>query len=227
MDFSARRHMDEELQGVRDTLFKMAVLTEKSVKDAVWALVNRDESVAQSVLNGDDAIDALAHDVDSSCFSLIARYQPVALDLRQIAAMVHMAIDLERIGDLAGNIAEIVMHRPILAKPLVDIPRMSELVIEMINLSMTAFLKEDVAPAHKAFAMDDLVDDLETQVFRELFVMIMENPEIMERANRLIMISRILERAGDHATNLSEQACFAITGEKVKASQFRRPREAL
>ena len=90
MDFSARRHMDEELQGVRDTLFKMAVLTEKSVKDAVWALVNRDESVAQSVLNGDDAIDALAHDVDSSCFSLIARYQPVALDLRQIAAMVHM-----------------------------------------------------------------------------------------------------------------------------------------
>ena len=226
MDFSTRRHMDEELQGVRDALFKMAVLAEKSVKDAVWALVNRDTAVAQSVLDGDDAIDELAHEIDTACFFLIARYQPVALDLRQIAAMVHMVIDLERIGDLAGNIAKIGMQVPILAKPLVDIPRMSELVIEMINLSMTAFLKGDVAPAHKAFAMDDLVDDLETQVFRELFVMMMENPNIMERANRLIMVSRILERAGDHATNLSEQACFVISGEKVKASQFRRAKEA-
>ena len=226
MDFSARKHMDGELQGVRDALFKMAVLAEKSVKDAVWALANRDTAVAQSVLDGDDVIDELAHEIDTACFSLIARYQPVALDLREIAAMVHMVIDLERIGDLAGNIAKIGVQVPVLAKPLVDIPRMSELVIEMINLSMTAFLKRDVAPAHRAFAMDDLVDDLETQVFRELFVMMMENPSIMERANRLIMVSRILERAGDHATNLSEQACFVISGEKVKASQFRRAKEA-
>lgn len=225
MDFNTRRHMDEDLQGVRDTLFKMATLAEKSLSDAVWALVDRNTGVAQSVLDGDDVIDEMALQIDTACFSLIARYQPVALDLRGIAAMVHMAIDLERIGDLAGNIAKIATQMPLLAKPLVDIPRMSELVIEMINLSMTAFLKGDVAAAHKAFAMDDLVDDLESQVFRELFVMIMENPAIMARANRLITISRILERVGDHATNLSEQACFAITGEKVKASQFRRAKE--
>jgi phosphate transport system protein len=145
---------------------------------------------------------------------LIATQQPMAKDLRTIAAIWTMTIDLERVGDHAEDIARMVMRigaEPLL-KPLVDIPRMAELVREMLREGLDAFVKHDVALAEHMAAADDEVDHLYSQVFRELLAIMIEDPKTVEPATRLLMAAQAVERMGDHATNIAERVIYMVTG---------------
>lgn len=219
--------MDEEMEQLKANLLKLASLAEDSVRKAIWALKNQDMALAEEVVVADDAIDDLAHKIDEDSLQIIASYQPVAMDLRVVAAVIHLAVDLERIADIAGNIAKTALktgHRKPL-KPLIDIPRMGEVLCEMIDTAMKSFINQDIDLAKKVCAMDDLMDDLNQQIFNELLLIMIEDPRTIEQATMLLHLAGRLERAGDHATNLAEWIIFMITGKTVKASSFRRPKE--
>ncbi len=200
----------------------------EALETAVWALKNRDEAAAREVLEKDDLIDDLEDRIDESCMEFAARYQPLGEDLRTVTSIMHIAVDLERIGDYGGNIAktaiELASKTPI--KPLIDIPRMVEAIKRMLDMAMTAMDTRSPEKAMEVFPMDDQVDDLEKQIMRELFLMVMEKPERIEQSLKLINVSRTLERAGDHVTNVAERIAYMYTGKTVKASQYRRKRES-
>jgi len=224
-DINVRKHMDEDLERLRADMLKLGGLAQSAIDRSVSALSRQDLALAEEVIAGDDEVDALANALDADCFRMIAKYQPVALDLRTISGAIHMAVDLERIADIGVNVAEAAMelNRQHLIKPLVDIPRMGRVVAEMVDRAMRAYLNRDVEEARGVCARDDEVDDLERQVFRELLVLMLESPRTIAQATELINVARNLERAGDHATNLGEQILFMVTGKVVKASTFRRP----
>ena len=220
-----RKHMDEEMERIRADLLKLGGLAGSFIQNAVWALAKQDLDLAAKVVAGDDEVDALANRLDTDCFQFIARYQPLAADLRTASALIHMTVDLERIADIGVNVAECALEigtaRPL--KPLVDLPRMGDLVGNMVDGAMKALFHRDPEAAKRVCAGDDEVDDLERQVFRELLVLMIEHPRTIEQATTLIDVARNLERAGDHATNLGEHILFLLTGQHVKASSFRRP----
>jgi phosphate transport system protein len=224
-DFNVRKHMDEDMDRLRSAMLKLGGLAESAVDRSVSALARQDVPLAEEVIAGDDEVDDLAHRIDLDCFRMIAKYQPMALDLRTLSSAIHMAVDLERIADIGVNVAEsaVEMARTHPMKPLVDIPRMGERVAAMIDAAMRAYLNGDTGLAEQVCAMDDQVDDLERQVFRELLVLMIENPKTIAQGTELINVARNLERAGDHATNLGEQILFMTTGKVAKASTFRRP----
>ncbi len=224
---NVRQTIDAELEGLRRNLLNLANLAGEAVKKALWALCEQDKALAREVIDADDDLDRRALRIDEDCLRFIARFQPVAQDLRTVSAISHMAIDLERIGDLGVNVAKSAVRladRPFV-KPLIDIPRMGEILQEMIDAAMRAFINGDAEEAKRACAMDDTIDDLERQVFREMLLMMMEKPRIIEDGTALITVARTLERAADHVTNLAERVLYVITGKVASASQFRRPKE--
>lgn len=224
---NVRQTIDAELEGLRRSLLNLANLAGEAVKKALWALREQDKALAREVIDADDDLDRRALRIDEDCLRFIARFQPVAQDLRTVSAISHMAIDLERIGDLGVNVAKSAVRladRPFV-KPLIDIPRMGEILQEMIDAAMRAFINGDAEEAKRACAMDDTIDDLERQVFREMLLMMMEKPRIIEDGTALITVARTLERAADHVTNLAERVLYVITGKVASASQFRRPKE--
>ncbi|MDD4365701.1 MAG: phosphate signaling complex protein PhoU [Synergistales bacterium] len=224
---NVRQTIDAELEGLRRNLLNLANLAGEAVKKALWALREQDKALAREVIGADDDLDRRALRIDEDCLRFIARFQPVAQDLRTVSAISHMAIDLERIGDLGVNVAKSAVRladRPFV-KPLIDIPRMGEILQEMIDAAMRAFINGDAEEAQRACAMDDTIDDLERQVFREMLLMMMEKPRIIEDGTALITVARTLERAADHVTNLAERVLYVITGKVASASQFRRPKE--
>jgi len=189
-----------------------------SVNIAVLSLVQRDEKKAREVINGDDKLDEMEMKIEKDCISLIALQQPIAEDLRIIAAGLKIITDLERIGDRAVDIAEIVLEmadRPHV-KPLIDIPRMSELAQEMIKDSLIAFAANDVKLAESLGKRDDLVDALNDQVRRELMEIIIEDPRKLADATRLMFVASYLERIADHSTNIGERVIYMVEGRRVK-----------
>lgn len=226
-ELNVRKTQDEALDRIREQLLKLGNLAQDAIRKAVWALEKQDEALSREVLEGDDVLDDLASGIEEGCLLFTARYQPVAQDLRTISAINRMAIDLERIGDLGVSIAKITrfFFGKTLIKPLIDIPRMAEIVEEMIDGTMRAFINRDAEEAKKVCAMDDLLDDLDRQIFNELLLLMIENPRVIEQATQLVLVSRALERAGDHTTNLAEKTIYMVTGKNVKASEFRRKRE--
>ncbi|NLI96147.1 MAG: phosphate signaling complex protein PhoU [Synergistaceae bacterium] len=226
-ELNVRKTQDEALDRIREQLFKLGNLAQDAIRKAVWALEKQDETLSREVLDGDDVLDELASSIEEGCLLYTARYQPVAQDLRTISAINRMAIDLERIGDLGVSIAKITrfFFGKTLIKPLIDIPRMAGLVEEMIDGTLRAFLNRDVEEAKRVCAMDDMLDDLDRQIFNELLLLMIENPRVIEQATQLVLVSRALERAGDHTTNLAEKTIYMITGKQVKASEYRRKRE--
>lgn len=226
-ELNVRKTQDEALDRIREQLFKLGNLAQDAIRKAVWALEKQDETLAREVLDGDDVLDELASSIEEGCLLYTARYQPVAQDLRTISAINRMAIDLERIGDLGVSIAKITrfFFGKTLIKPLIDIPRMAGLVEEMIDGTLRAFLNRDVEEAKRVCSMDDMLDDLDRQIFNELLLLMIENPRVIEQATQLVLVSRALERAGDHTTNLAEKTIYMITGKQVKASEYRRKRE--
>ncbi len=212
------RHFDEELQLLKTRLLEMGGLAEERVRAAVRSLVDRDRPGIDAAIRGDEPINALHIEIDSRCFTLLALHQPMASDLRTIVAAVKINTDLERVGDLAVNIGEAarryVEHPPV--KPLIDIPRMGDIAQAMLRDALDAFVRRDTVLAQRVLDEDDILDGLKTQIFRELLTHMLETPAIVEPALDLILISRHLERIGDHATNIAEDVIFMVSARDVR-----------
>jgi phosphate transport system protein len=196
----------------------MGGLAEEQVRLAVKALTERDRELVALALNGDEPINRLHIEIDGRCFTLLALHQPIAVDLRAIVAAVKINTDLERVGDLAINIAEAArryaQHAPV--KKLIDIPRMANIAQNMLRDSLDAFVRRDTDLAQRVLNEDDKLDDLKTQIFRELLTYMLQDPSTIEGALDLILISRHLERIGDHATNIAEDVIFMVSARDVR-----------
>jgi phosphate transport system protein len=212
------RHFQEELEQLKARLLEMGGLAEEQVRLAVKGLVERDRELIARALVGDGPLNALHIEVDNRCFMLLALYQPMAVDLRAIVAAVKINTDLERVGDLAINIAEAarqyVAHPPV--KRLIDIPRMASIAQSMLRDALDAFVRSDMALAQRVLDEDDKLDDLKTQIFRELLTYMLQDPSTIEPALDLVLVSRHLERIGDHATNIAEDVIFIVSARDVR-----------
>ena len=212
------RHFQEELEQLKARLLEMGGLAEEQVRLAVKGLVHRDRDLIARVLTGDDPLNALHIELDNRCFTLLALYQPMAVDLRAIVAAVKINTDLERVGDLAINIAEAaqryVAHPPV--KKLIDIPRMANIAQSMLRDALDAFVRRDTDLAQTVLNEDDTLDSLKTQIFRELLTYMLADPSTIEPALDLVLVSRHLERIGDHATNIAEDVIFMVSAKDVR-----------
>ena len=212
------RHLAQELDGLRERVLRMAEAAEERLRIVLHALVERDHTLLAEVIGGDDPINAFHIDIDNACFTLIALYQPVAVDLRIIVSTLKVNADLERVGDLAVNIAEAAQrylaHPPV--KPLIDLPRMSALSLKMLREAVDAFMASDVDLAKNVLRQDDWLDGLKDQILRELMTYMLGNQHVIEPAVDLILISRHLERVGDHATNIAEDVIFIVEARDVR-----------
>jgi phosphate transport system protein len=212
------RRVDIELRELRQDLVSMAGLAEAAIGKAVRALVVRNQKLAAEVLRNETAINEMEIRIDERCMRLFALHQPEAGDLRFIAMALKINGDLERIGDLAVNIAQRVqelLREPVL-KPLIDLPRMAELSQKMLHDSLDAFVQGNAELARDVCRRDDEVDDLGDQIFRELLTYMLEDASTITRGLHLILISRHLERVADHATNISEDVIYLIQGKTIK-----------
>jgi phosphate transport system protein len=211
-------HFLEELESLQGKLLEMGGLAEERVRAAVEGLVSRDRALNEEVLRGDEPINRLHIEIDERCFRLLALHQPMATDLRQIVAAVKINTDLERVGDLAVNIAEAAgryaLHAPV--KKLIDIPRMGYIAQAMLRDALDAFVRRDVLLARQVLNADDELDGLKTQVFRELLTYMLQDPTTVEPSLALILVSRHLERIGDHATNIAEDVIFMVSALDVR-----------
>ncbi|HWQ69597.1 MAG TPA: phosphate signaling complex protein PhoU [Patescibacteria group bacterium] len=215
---TTHRHFDEQLQELREHLLAMGSLAETMIVKSVKALVDRSETLVQEVFAHEEEMDQRCIETDERCFTLLALQQPMAGDLRFIAAAIKINSDIERIGDLAVNITQATMsliRQPTL-KPLIDIPRMAQLCQEMVKKSLDAFVARDAELARIVIESDDPVDLLRDQVFRDLLNFMITDPTTVPRALDLVLISRYLERIADHATNIAEDVVYIVRGEDVR-----------
>jgi phosphate transport system protein len=212
------RHFQEELEALQGRLLEMGGLAEERVSAAVQSLVSRHIVAIEHVLYGDEPINALHVEIDNRCFKLLALHQPMATDLRAIVAAVKINTDLERVGDLAVNIAEAAKryatHPPV--KKLIDIPQMGDIAQEMLHDALDAFVRRDTKLAQRVLNEDDRLDGLKTQIFRELLEYMLKDQATVEPAIDLILVSRHLERIGDHATNIAEDVIFMVSALDVR-----------
>ena len=212
------RHFEEDLGQLKTRLLEMGGLAEERLRMAVTGLVDRDLSVLDKVLTGDADINQLHIEVDDRCFKLLALQQPMAVDLRAVVAAVKINSELERVGDLAVNIAEAasrtLQHPPV--KELIDIPRMASIAQEMLRDALDAYVRRDTGLAQRVLSRDDELDLLKTMVFRELIGMMVKDQAIIQASLDLILISRHLERTGDHATNIAEDVIFMVSARDVR-----------
>lgn len=212
------RPFDEELKLLKEKLLEMAARAEEQIALAVRALKDRQEKLACEVLERETAINRLDIEVDEMAMRLLALRQPMATDLRFITSAMSIGTDLERIGDLAVNIAErtldLLKHPQL--KPLIDIPRMAELSQEMVRDALNAFVNGDDKLAKEVCERDDQVDKLNDQVFRELLTYMMQDSRTITRAVDLILVGRHLERIADHATNIGEDVIYMVKGRIIK-----------
>ena len=213
-----QRHFHEELEGVKQTLLAMGGLVEDQIRRAMKALLERDDALAQEVIDRDRQVNTYDVEVDEQCVSLLALYQPAAGDLRFITTAMKIVTDLERIGDQAVNIAQRVLelNREPQLKPYIDLPRMAEKAQRMVKESLDAFVARDTALARQVCGKDAEVDALKEQIFRELLTFMMEDPRTIPRAIRVILISRFMERVADHATNIAEMVVYMVEGKMVR-----------
>ena len=212
------RHFEEDLGQLKTRLLEMGGLAEERLRMAMTGLVDRDLGVLDKVLAGDADINQLHIEVDDRCFKLLALQQPMAVDLRAVVAAVKINSELERVGDLAVNIAEAasrtLQHPPV--KELIDIPRMASIAQEMLRDALDAYVRRDIALAQRVLSRDDELDLLKTMVFRELIGMMVKDQSIIQASLDLILISRHLERTGDHATNIAEDVIFMVSARDVR-----------
>lgn len=212
------RQFDEELKKLKERLLYMASLVEESIAMAIKGLKECKEELAQEVLKREETINLMDIEIDELCMRLFALRQPLASDLRFISSGMKIGSELERMGDLAENIAERTLELlkfPIL-KPLIDIPRMALLAQKMVKDSITAFINRDEKLARSVCERDDEVDSLNDQVFRELLTYMMQDPSTINRAVDLILVGRHLERIADHATNIGEDVIYLVKGKTIK-----------
>ena len=212
------RPFDEELKLLKEKLLDMASRAEEQIGLAVRGLKDRKQEIACEVLEKEEAINRLDIEIDDMAMRLLALRQPMATDLRFITSAMKIGSDLERIGDLAVNIAERTLELlkfPQL-KPLIDIPRMAELAQEMVRDALNAFVNGDANLAKNVCQRDDQVDQLNSQIFRELLTFMMADATTIPRAVDLILVGRHLERIADHATNIGEDVIYMVRGKTIK-----------
>ncbi len=212
------RHFHEELEALKQTLLAMGGLVEDQIRRVMKALLERDDAMAQEVIERDRQVNTYDVEVDEQCVSLLALHQPAAGDLRFITTAMKIVTDLERIGDQAVNIAQRVLdlNREPQLKPYIDLPRMADQAQRMVKESLDAFVARDTALARQVCGEDTDVDLLKEQIFRELLTFMMEDPRTIPRAIRLILISRFMERVADHATNIAEMVVYMVEGKMVR-----------
>jgi len=214
----AVRHFQEEMDALHNRLLEMGGLAEERVRSAVDGLVARDDDIIDDVLAGDEPVNRFQIEIDDRAFRLLALFQPMATDLRSIVAALKINGDLERVGDLAVNIAEAakryVTHPPV--KKLIDIPRMADIAQSMLRDALDSYVKGDTALAQAVLDRDDELDSLKTQVFRELLTYMLQDPATIEPSLDLVLVSRHLERIGDHATNVAEDVIFMVSAKDVR-----------
>ncbi len=212
------RHFHEELETLKQTLLAMGDLVEEQIRRVMHALLQGDDTLAQDVIERDRQVNAYDVEVDETCVNLLALHQPAASDLRFITTTMKIVTDLERIGDQAVNIAQRVLelNREPPVKPYIDLPRMAERAQRMVKGSLDAFVGRDTQLARRVCAEDAEVDALREQIFRELLTYMLEDPRTIPRAIRLILISRFLERIGDHATNIAEMVVYMVEGKMIR-----------
>lgn len=212
------RHFDHDLEELKERLLWMASLAERAVHQAVQAVFQKDEASAKRVLDEEKAINEMQIEIDDRVMQLVALQQPMAVDLRFILSASRINNDLERIGDQAVNVAQSAMRilRHPQVKPYVDLPRMSELAEGMVRDSLNALVHRDAELAKSVLIRDDQVDNLRDQIFRELLTYMMENSAVVFPAFELVLVTKNLERIGDHATNIAEDVIYMVAGRDVR-----------
>jgi len=216
------RHTNQEFESdlakLRESILMMGAKVEKVIKASVDALMTRDSTLAKKAIDADREINRLELKIDGACLQILAKFQPVASDLRFITISMKLVTDLERIADLGVNISERVLELnedPPL-KPYVDLPHMADVAIGMVHDALDAFVAGDAGQAKDVIDRDETVDAYYAQIFRELLTYMMEDPKNIQRATRLQSIAKYLERIADHATNLSEMIIFYVKGTDVR-----------
>jgi phosphate transport system protein len=212
------RHFEDQLQELKGRLVTMGTDAESMIERAVKSLLERDASRLSDVFKTEAEVNQLHIEVDERVINLIALHHPVAADLRLAVMCTKIGGELERIGDQAVNICqnttELLRYPPL--KPLIDIPLMAEIARRMLREALDAFVRQDAVLAQKVLNTDDEVDAFKNQIFRELLTYMMSDPGTIPRALALILISRNLERVGDHATNIAEEVIYAAQGRDVR-----------
>jgi phosphate transport system protein len=211
-------HYEKELQEIKNGLIYLGALTEKAIQKAMQSLSDRNADIAHDVVKGDEEIDKMDTDLEERCIKILALRQPTAIDLRFITTAIKITGHLERIGDMAVNIAEkaiLLIAEPQL-KPYIDLPRMADLVGEMIKDSLDSFINGDLAMAEKVQRKEQIVDDLNEQIFRELLTFMMEDSKSINRALLIMQVSKNMERIADHAKGIADMVTYMVTGECVR-----------
>jgi phosphate transport system protein len=219
-----RATFHEHLREVEEDVLTMGNMVVNAIDRSMEALKKRDLNLAHQIIADDAQINKRRFSIEEKCVVLIATQQPIESDLRIVVAVLNILTELERIGDYAEGIAKIVImigdEAPL--KPLIDIPRMGEITRDMIKESLQSFARRDVELAMRVVSLDNIVDSLYDQVFRELLTFMMVDPKTTNRATRLIWIAHNLERAADRATNICERVVYTVTGkmEEIGGSKY-------
>ena len=213
-----RETFERELQELKDELLILGSIVEQAVREAVEALKRRDLEAARRIYADDQKINEKRYEIEQDCLVLIATQQPMARDLRMLAAILEVNTELERIGDYAKGICKInlMLGTESLVKPLIDIPKMADLGLDMLHRALGAFIIGDADTARAIPDEDDQVDLLYNRVYNDLLKMMLDNPEIISRANYLIWAAHNLERLADRVTNICERTVFLVTGEIIE-----------
>ena len=213
-----REHFQKELAKLNDLILKMGGMVEKSIFNSVEALKKSDAKMADQVIKLDDGIDKLELEIDELCLELLATQQPMAIDLRFITTGMRIASDIERIADLAVDIAlrAFELSKQPLLKPLEDIPKMAELAEKMVHRALDSFVKRDAAMARGLWADEEKADGYRDLIHDELVGIMTKDPSTISRALPLILIARHLERIADHTTNIGEDVVYMVEGKVIK-----------
>jgi phosphate transport system protein len=213
-----REAFERELQRLQDEMMVMASMVESAIIESVRALKRRDMAASQRLIEQDHDINELRYTIETDCLIAIATQQPVASDLRLLAAILDISKELERMGDYAKGIGRIniMIGEGPLMKPLLDIPIMAQQAQDMLHRSLQAFVQRDVEQARAIPAEDDEIDQRYDQIYRELMTIIMTDPRTIQQANYLLWVAHNLERVADRVTNICERVVFTVTGELIE-----------
>jgi phosphate transport system protein len=213
---SARYEYSKQLENLQKYVLDMGHMMEKLTRNSIVALVNQDVELAKRVIDGDDEIDDFAFEIEDRCVRLIATEQPVAKDLRIILTSLKVVTDIERMADHGVDIGKIAIRlaNECYMKPVIDIPRMGDNAIEMVNDSLDAYVNRDIELAHKVCARDDMIDEMYEKLLKELNGYARIDEENIYQAGNFLLVAKYLERIADHATNICEWIVYIVTGEK-------------
>ncbi|MDD5100225.1 MAG: phosphate signaling complex protein PhoU [Syntrophales bacterium] len=213
---------ERELQEIKDRLLYMGALTEKALENGSVALLERNAELAEMIVREDDKLDQLDVALEEKCIRLLALRQPAARDLRFITTAIKITGHLERIGDMAANIAEkvLILNDFPQIKPYVDLPRMVGIVRGMIRKSLDALVREDIELSRQVREEDTVIDQINDQLFRELLTFMMEDPRKIQVCLYIMQISKSLERIADHAESIADMVVYMVTGKSVRHKSF-------